>query len=82
MLHLALAGPGGRLDIAFLEIDKLLLLAGADVNAVDDEGLTPLHVAASWNASVAVCVLREYAHHNLHWDAFTNYGKSAAQLAA
>lgn len=50
LLHLVIAGPASQQSgSAFLNVIKLLLQAGVDVNAVDHEGWTPLHVAASWN---------------------------------
>lgn len=69
MLRLALAGPASeRLDTAFLDITKMLLLAGVDVNAVDHEGWAPLHIAASWKTYSSVGTLLEYHSQTLNWN--------------
>jgi ankyrin repeat protein len=82
MLHLALAGPNsGERGKAFLGIVQQLLVAGANVNAVDNEGWTALHIAASWKDYRAVRTLLECAGQRIHWSALTNSHKSASQLA-
>jgi len=48
---------GGSYEI---EIMKLLIDSGADVNAADDDGITPLMEAASGNIADAVSVLLEH----------------------
>jgi ankyrin repeat protein len=83
MLHLALAGPNsGERGTAFLNIVQQLLLAGADVNAVDHEGWTALHIAASWKDYKAVRILLDFASQRLRWSAVTIKNESASQLAA
>lgn len=82
MLHLALAGPNFGTEVtAYLDIVQQLLLAGADVNAVDHEGWTALHVAASWKDYKAVRILVESAGQRLSWSVLTNSNESASQLA-
>lgn len=82
LLHQALAGPAsGRLDAEFMTISQTLLQAGVDVNSVDHEGWTLLHIAASWNSDRGVVTLITSARESLNWDVVTNNGHSAAQLA-
>ncbi|PXF48954.1 Ankyrin-3 [Gracilariopsis chorda] len=52
-LHEAVKTSGTRTDI----VEYLLEECGVDVNAVDDDGWNPLHVAARFGASEAVDVL-------------------------
>lgn len=48
-----------------LEIVKVLLAAGADVNMTNDNGQSPLHYAASRNREdIAKCLLEAGAHVN------------------
>jgi len=60
---------------------QLLLQAGVDVNAVDHEGWTPLHVAASWNNYGVIQALAAYGGRSLLWNALTDGGESAIDLA-
>lgn len=81
LLHRAIAGPAnGELQSEFMKIVELLLNSGADINATDLEGWTPLHIAASWNSRQAVTTLSTYDI-GLNWTAVTGNGKSAPQLA-
>lgn len=83
MLHLALAGPNSvERGTAFLQVAQQLLLAGDDVNAVDNEGWTALHIAASWNDYKAVRTLLDFAGQRLRWSAVTTSYEFASQLAA
>ncbi|KAI0188085.1 ankyrin repeat-containing domain protein [Astrocystis sublimbata] len=83
LLHLALAGPVDR-SSKFLDIVHMLVCAGADVNAADHEGWTPLYIAASWNSPASVSRLRQSAEQTgqgINWEARTMQGKSACILA-
>ena len=72
-LHLA-AGAGQ------LEVCKLLLELGANINATDDQGQKPIHVAAMNNyADVAQLFLQK--HENLV-TAVTKDGNTCAHIAA
>lgn len=58
LLHLALAGPASsQRNANYLRIVRSWLRGGADVNAVDHEGWTHPHVAASWKFIAAVTIL-------------------------
>lgn len=49
LLHLAIAGPSRRPGTGLLDVIRLLVRGGVDINATDHELWTPLHIAASWN---------------------------------
>lgn len=62
ILYPALAGPdSGQRGTAFSDIAQHLILAGADVNAVERGGWTPLHITASWKNYKAISTLLEFA---------------------
>lgn len=83
MLHHALAGPNsGERGTAFLNVVQQLLLAGVDVNVVDNEGWTALHVAASCNDYNALRTFLDFAVQRLRWSVVTIRNESASQLAA
>lgn len=82
LLHLAIAGPASNSPgNSTLQVVQLLLQAGVDVNAADHEGWTPLHVAASWNNYGVIKALAAYGGHSLLWNALTDNGESAIDLA-
>ena len=43
-----------------LSNNRLLLQGGANVNAIDNDGWTPLHAAAHWEEEEACKILGEY----------------------
>lgn len=82
LLHLVIAGPASqRSDAGVLGVVRLLLQAGVDVNAVDHEGWTPLHVAASWNLYSVIQELARFGGSALNWDAITDDRQSALTLS-
>lgn len=82
LLHLVIAGPTWQHSNAgFMDVVNQLLEAGVDVNAVDHEGWTPLHVAASWNNYDVVKELATCAASELHWDSLTDDKQSATELS-
>lgn len=81
LLHLAIAGPASKPSSAgFLDVVRVLLRAGVDINAKDDEGWTPLHIAASWNSIEILEELACFGRHTLDWTATTDDGMSAFDL--
>lgn len=82
LIHLAIAGPASqRAHADFIGVIRLLLKAGMDVNAVDHEGWTPLHVAASWNQYDTIEELALFGGSALCWDALTDDKQSAMELS-
>ena len=82
LLHLVIAGPASQSgDTSYLEVVKLLLMAGVGVNVIDHEGWTPLHVAASWNLADVITELADHAGGGLDWDCKTHKGETAIDLS-
>lgn len=82
LLHLVIAGPASEQPgSASLDVIRLLIHAGADINAVDHEGWTPLHVAASWNLYNVIQELICLGGSTLDLDARTDRGETALDLA-
>ncbi|KAI0809951.1 ankyrin [Xylaria sp. FL0064] len=82
LLHLAIAGPpAGDSENDLIRVVRSLLYAGVDVNAPDHEGWTPLHVAASWNNYQILNELAIRSGGEIDWDAVTDDGQSAIDLA-
>lgn len=82
MLHLVIACPAIQEAVKpSVDTIRLLLEHGADVNGLDHEGWTPLHVAASWNNAAVIKELALFANGALAWDAMTADNQSAVDLA-
>lgn len=82
LLHIVIAGPASQgSDSKSIEVVKLLLRAGVDVNDVDHEGWTALHVAASWNLYDVILELVKFGAPTLDWDALTDDNQSALELS-
>jgi ankyrin repeat protein len=80
LLHLIIADPAFQSsNDGFLGVVRLLLREGVDVdvNAVDHEGWTPLHVAASWNHYGVIQELALFGSNKLDWDSMTDDNQSA-----
>jgi ankyrin repeat protein len=82
LLHLAIAVPvSKRVDNGSLSVVKELLKAGVDINSMDHESWTPLHVAASWNNYEIVRELVASGGDVLDWDRVTSDNQSALDLS-
>lgn len=82
LLHLAIAGPAAeRYDCGLHEVVVLMIEAGANLNTMDHEGWTAVHVAASWNNLGVLEDFARYAGETLAWDGLTNDKKSATDLS-
>ena len=85
LLHLVIAGPAGQESTKesgarFVKVVRTLVKHGVDINAVDHEGWTALHVAASWNLLDMVEELAHMDGQRPDWDAVTNDGQTALDL--
>jgi ankyrin repeat protein len=80
LLHLLLAGPAND-AAALLQIAQALMRAGADIMATDNEGWTPLHIAASWNMHSISQALLESEDRDKLIAARTHRGETAYDLA-
>lgn len=77
LIHLAIAGPRSTwMDEDIVETVRLLLEAGADINGIDHEGWTPLHIAASWSLFSVTNVLQQCGREFLNWHAQTLTGEN------
>lgn len=65
-----------------MNVVQQLPLAGADVDSVDNDSWTALHIAASCNDYKAVPTLVDFAGQRLRWSVVTISNESASQLAA
>lgn len=82
LLHLAIAMPVSEsTDNGSLDVVKELLKAGAEINAVDHENWTPLHVAASWNNYEIIQQLVTFGGNRLDWELLTSDNQSAMDLS-
>lgn len=79
LLHLAVAGPKNS-ESTRTTITQILLQAGANTNARDDEQWTSLHVAASWGLDGVVNELLQSGQ-GIDLRALNNCGESARDLA-
>jgi ankyrin repeat protein len=64
------------MDADIIETIRLLLKAGADLNGMDHEGWTPLHIAASWSLFHVTDMLQQCGCGFLNWQARTITGES------
>lgn len=63
LVHLAIAGPRSAwMNDDIIETVRLLLAAGADINGIDHEGWTALHIAASWSLFRGTDMLYQCGH--------------------
>jgi len=77
LIHLAIAGPRSTwMDEEIVETVRLLVVAGADINAIDHEGWTPLHIAASWSLFSVTNMLQQCGCESLNWQARTFMGEN------
>lgn len=80
LLHLLLAGPTNGIS-ALLSIVEALIRGGADIMATDNEGWTPLHIAASWNMYSISRMLLDSVDRDELLTARTKEGETAYDLA-
>lgn len=80
LLHLLLAGPTND-NGALTQIVEALTRAGANVTATDNEGWTPVHIAASWNMCAILQALLGSGNRDQLIAARTLSGETAYDLA-
>jgi len=81
LLHLVIAGPPPPLKSGLLEVVKILLATGIDINAKDDEGWSAWHIAASWRSYDILCEIMRTHGTYVELNAQTNEGASAHDLS-
>jgi ankyrin repeat protein len=81
-LHLAVTRDhSDQAKSRVLKLVDVLLESSVDINAVDGEGWTALHIAASWGLHDVIMRFDQLRGHVLNWNALTNNGESALGLA-
>lgn len=81
LIHIAIAGPRSVwMDNDIIETVRLLLTAGANVNGIDHEGWTALHIAASWSLFRVTDMLHQHGREYLAWDARTLQGETVLDV--
>ena len=81
LIHIATAGYASKsLSLEITKSVRLLLQRGANVNAVDHEGWTPLHIAASWSSFEITDLLIEFGKKALDWQVKTNIGETILEV--
>ena len=75
LIHIAIAGPRSTwMDDDIVEIVRLLFAAGADINGINHESWTALHIATSWNLFKITDMLYQCGRQCLVWDTRTLQG--------
>jgi len=81
LIYVAIAGPRSAwMDDDIVETVRLLLAAGADINGIDHEGWTALHIAASWSLFRVTDMLYQCGREYLAWDTRTLQGETIFEV--